>query len=394
MKPVYLLLAFSYLVRAAFAQPAELSLSSITATPGASVVLPVNLASRLSSVSGLQFDLQYDNTALTLTATVADAARGSGKTVYFADLAPNQRRFLVQGLNNNPIIDGTVVSLFVAVSPGASSGASTLQFSNLVATDPSGQPTTLIANAGVLTISGLLNPGSGLQSEGVLNAASLFAGPVAPGEMLTLLGANIGPASPQKPSGSSTSTVLDGTTVSFDGTPAPLLYAAINQLNTIAPYGISGKTSTQVIVTQSGMAVAGLLLPVAEISPAIFTMDGSGVGQAAILNQDQAMNSPSNPALKGSVITLFATGAGQTDPPGIDGQVASASLPKPLLPVSVQIGGLDAKVLYAGAAPGLVAGLLQVDCVVPPASPSGPAIPITVVIGRASSQAGVTLAIR
>jgi uncharacterized protein (TIGR03437 family) len=212
--------------------------------------------------------------------------------------------------------------------------------------------------------------------------------------MLTLLGAGIGPASPQNPSGSPASPVLDGTSVSFDGTPAPLLYAALNQVNAIAPYGISGKASTQVLVTQRGLTVAGVLLPVAETSPAIFTTDGSGVGQGAILNQDQALNSPSSPAPKGSVITLFATGAGQTDPPGVDGQVASGSLPKPLLPVSIQIGGVDAQVLYAGAAPLAVAGPLQVNCTVPLSASTGLAVPIVLFSGKVSSQAGVTLAIR
>jgi uncharacterized protein (TIGR03437 family) len=103
--------------------------------------------------------------------------------------------------------------------------------------------------------------------------------------MVTLLGAGIGPVSPQQPSGSSTSTVLDETSILFDGTPAPQLYAALNQVNAIAPFGIYGKASTQVRITQRGLTLAGLLFPLAEASPAIFTQDGSGVGQGAIVNQ-------------------------------------------------------------------------------------------------------------
>jgi uncharacterized protein (TIGR03437 family) len=211
--------------------------------------------------------------------------------------------------------------------------------------------------------------------------------------MVTLVGAGIGPALPQLPAGSPTSTVLDGTGVLFDGTPAPLLYAAPNQVNAIAPYGIDKKVSTQVQVTQRGQAIADLQLSVADASPAIFTTDGSGVGQGAILNQDSTVNSPSNPAGKGSIIVMFATGAGQTDPAGIDGQIAGDTLPKPLLGVSAQIAGLDAKVLYAGAAPGMVAGVLQVNCLVPLDSPSGYAVPIVLSVGKTSSPAGVTVAI-
>ena len=90
---------------------------------------------------------------------------------------------------------------------------------------------------------------------------------------------------------------------------------------------------------------------------------------------------------------LFATGAGQTDPPGVDGQI-TGSTQRPLLPVSVRIGGMQARVSYAGAAPGMVAGTLQVNCMVPMESPVGYAIPIVLSVGKTSSQAGVTLAIQ
>jgi uncharacterized protein (TIGR03437 family) len=72
-------------------------------------------------------------------------------------------------------------------------------------------------------------------------------------------------------------------------------------------------------------------------------MDGSGVGQRAILDQNSTVNSPSNHAKKCPIIIVFATGAGQTDPGGTDGQIAGDALPKPLLPVSMQMGGLEAQ---------------------------------------------------
>jgi len=87
---------------------------------------------------------------------------------------------------------------------------------------------------------------------------------------------------------------------------------------------------------------------------------------------------------------IFATGAGQ----GVDGQITGDTLSKPVLPVSVTIGALPAQVLCAGAAPGLVAGMLQVNCIVPPNSPSGWIIPIVLNIGKAASQSGITLAVQ
>jgi uncharacterized protein (TIGR03437 family) len=82
------------------------------------------------------------------------------------------------------------------------------------------------------------------------------------------------------------------------------------------------------------------------------------------------------------------------NPPGVDGQITGTVLPTPLLPVSVRIGGLDAKVSYAGAAPGLIAGVVQVNALVPPGTPSGSGVPIVFTVGQSSSQAGVIVAIR
>jgi uncharacterized protein (TIGR03437 family) len=373
---------------------AELSLPKPASAPGTSLVLPLSFASQSASATGIQFDLQYDNSALRVIATVGETARTSGKALDLWDLAPGQRRFLIMGLNRNPLVDGVLINLFVDVSPTAPGGAYQLRLLRVIGTNSSAQGVTVTGADGSITVQGTAGSGSRLQTAGALNGASLLPGPMVPGEIVTLLGAGIGTALPQQPTDAPTSKGLDGTSVLFDGTFALLLYAAPNQVNAIAPYGIYKNASTQVQVTRQGQSVAELRLPVAEAAPAIFTMDGSGAGQGAILNQNSTVNSPSNPAAKGSIIIVFATGAGQTDPGGTDGQLAGDPLPIPLLPVSVQIGGLDAKVLYAGAAPGLVAGVLQVNCVAPLDSPSGYAVPIVLSVGKTSSPAGVTVAIK
>ena len=209
------------------------------------------------------------------------------------------------------------------------------------------------------------------------NAASLLPGPVAPGEIVILSGAGID----------------SHVSVLFDGVPAPLLNSSLNQVSLVVPYRLYGKTSVVVRVTQGGQPVSEFPLAVAEASPAIFSMDGTATGPGAILNQDSTVNSASNPAGRESIVSVFTTGAGQTDPPGVDGQTAADVLPKPLLPVSVRIGGLDAEVLDAVATPGLVAGVLQVDCRVPANSPSGSQVPIVLTVGKTDSPPGVTLAV-
>jgi len=356
---------------------AELSLPQTAAPPGSSLLLPITFASQSSSVTGLQFDLQYDSANLSLTTTLGDTARAAAKTLSLWQLYPGPWRFFIVGLNQAPLVDGTLVNLYVNVSLTALPDTYPIQLLNVLASDPSAQAVATTATEGRVAVQGVAGSGLILQAWGVLNGASLLSGPVAPGEIVTLFGAALGPAS-----------------VLFDGTPAPILYAGPNQINLIAPYAIQSKASTQVQIMQGSQAVAQLQVPVVDTSPAIFAADGSGAGPGAILNQDYSLNSPSTPAVKGSAIMIFATGAGQTDPPGVDGQITAASYPKPLLPVSVQIGELQAQVLYAGAAPGLVAGMLQVNCVVPLNSPSGWTIPVVLTIGNTNSQPGVTVAVQ
>ena len=156
---------------------------------------------------------------------------------------------------------------------------------------------------------------------------------------------------------------------------------------------MAGKSSTQLQIEYQGRRSTGVSLPVAAAAPALFSSNASGKGGGAILNQDSSVNSASNPAEKGSVVVLFGTGEGQTRPGGTDGKLAAGIFPQPLLPMTVKIGGLDADVLYAGAAPGLVAGVLQVNAKVPAGVASGD-VPVVVTVGSASSQPELTVAVR
>jgi uncharacterized protein (TIGR03437 family) len=142
------------------------------------------------------------------------------------------------------------------------------------------------------------------------------------------------------------------------------------------------------------MPAGTLTVPVAASAPGVFTADSSGQGQAAALNQDTTPNSATTPAKIGDVITLFATGEGQTSPPGVDGKPATGTLPQPVLPVTVTIGGQTAHVAYAGGAPNEVAGVMQLNVQVPSGIQTGDAVPVILWVGYAASQSGVTVAIR
>jgi uncharacterized protein (TIGR03437 family) len=92
------------------------------------------------------------------------------------------------------------------------------------------------------------------------------------------------------------------------------------------------------------------------------------------------------------VITLYATGEGQTVPPGIDGKRAGDPSPAPAAPVVVWVGGRAAEVLYAAEAPGSV-GMLQIKARIPAIVDEG-AVPLALSIGSSISQEGVTLFVK
>jgi uncharacterized protein (TIGR03437 family) len=175
--------------------------------------------------------------------------------------------------------------------------------------------------------------------------------------------------------------------VLFDNIPAPVLFARQDQVNAIAPYFLANRTSTRLVIEYKGVRSEPIDLRVVETAPGIFTADGSGTGQGSILNQDNSVNSANNAAARGSIIVLYATGEGQVIPAGSDGRVITAdSLNRPFANVQVRIGGMPAEVLYAGGAPGLVSGGLQVNVRVPQLTVAGPTpSPVELIIGNASS---------
>lgn len=267
------------------------------------------------------------------------------------------------------------------------------------AANPSPAPRTGTVAVGGQTFTIIQGPAEiVLAAHSVVNAASYLAGPVTPGEIVSLFGSFTGPGAPATLELSAdrqfVTNILAGTRVFFDDVAAPLLYVSDTQVTAIVPYAVAGKSETQVRLEHQDLVSKPVTLKVAPSAPALFTADASGKGLGAILNQDYQRNSPSNPAARNSVVMLFATGAGQTEPGGVDGQIARETLPKPLLPVSVRIGGVEARVLYAGAAPGLVAGVLQVNVQVPEQVAAGSAVPVVLKVGEAESQAPVTMAVK
>jgi uncharacterized protein (TIGR03437 family) len=263
-----------------------------------------------------------------------------------------------------------------------------------------GKGNVYVADTGNNAIRLLTVTGSNTSIAAITNAASNAVGDIAPGEVVVIYGSGLGPAqvvSNQFNSAGVIPSTLAGTTVYFNGSPAPLLYTSATQVSAIVPFGV-GSGNTQIYVAYQGQVSAVSSQRIAAAAPGLFTTDFSGKGQAAAVNQDNSVNGPTHPAKAGSIVSLYLTGGGQTNPTGQDGSVPVLPvLPQPVLPVSVTVGGKPATVKFAGAAPNTVAGVWQVNVELPAGLTSG-AVPVVVQLGTApgtfNSQASVTITVQ
>jgi uncharacterized protein (TIGR03437 family) len=203
------------------------------------------------------------------------------------------------------------------------------------------------------------------------------------------------------------SNTLSGVQVLFDGIPGTPTYVSATQINVIVPYEINGRASTTITVSNQGQVSGGIPQQIANQAPGIYTFSATGAGQAAVLNQNNSINGPSTgivvggqnvattPAPQGTVIAVYMTGGGQTSPAGVTGTVTPnlGTLYKIPGTVTATINGVNAVVQFAGAAPSLVTGVIQVNMVVP-FGVSGNGLPIAVTIGGVVSPPGPTVAVQ
>jgi uncharacterized protein (TIGR03437 family) len=205
---------------------------------------------------------------------------------------------------------------------------------------------------------------------GIANAAGgVLAGRTAPGELISVYGLHLGPASPVSATfdaGGFLPTTLGGMQVTINGTAAPLLYVSATQINTVAPVELTAGSSVELQVTENSTSLPAFRTQVDIAAPEVFhNPDGS----TAAINQDGTVNSKSNPAKDSSYVSIWATGTGYF--PGRDGQMAAGANqfcdPELLLCQVFQSDGIPfsagtaVNVSYTGAAPGTVNGVVQIN---------------------------------
>jgi uncharacterized protein (TIGR03437 family) len=212
-------------------------------------------------------------------------------------------------------------------------------------------------------------------ASGIANAG------LAPGEIFLLTGTGLGPAQsigavPNAAGQYPTS--LGGVQLLIGSTALPLLYVQANEIHAVAPFSLPNVFPLQ--VQFGNQTVAPLDAPYTYLNPGVFSINGQG----AIVNQDGTVNTPANPAVLGSYVSLYGTGLGQLTTPVIDGGLAP--IPPPydpttLVAANVIFAGVSQGSSWLGAAPGLVEGVTQINVKLPATLPGGTnlaAVPVIV----------------
>jgi uncharacterized protein (TIGR03437 family) len=240
--------------------------------------------------------------------------------------------------------------------------------------------------AGPTGIVGTVMPGGTptMRIFGIANAAfGPLVGRIVPAELVSIYGPHIGPATPVSATAVSgfLPTSLGGVQVFFNGVAMPLLYVSDSQINAVAPQSATPGSSMTVHIVSNNVTSPDFPVTVVTAEPEVFrNSDGT-----AAINQDNTLNSAANPAKAGSIVSIWATGTGSIYPPPLDGQISTAAQDYDCC--QVEMGSSSgAVVLYAGAAPGMVAGVVQINFQVPPYSGTPSAYGFTVIAGGTSSS--------
>ena len=359
------------------------------------VSLAVSAANTLAvSTNTVNFGYQIGSTALQGPSLVQVTSSGGAVPITATFTPVSGGNFVTV----TPTSGTTPVTLSIALNTAILNtlGAGTYT-GNVVVTSPNipgGSTQTIKVN---LMVSGPSAPAV----SSVVNGASFLAGAVSPGELVSIFGGNLGPSPGINftPTDNTVGTTLGDTTVTFNGVLAPLTYAGPTQVNAIVPYEIGNVPLGQainVVVSHDGIVSASFMVAVTNTAPGIFSANQTGNGQGAILNANESANNTGNPAPKGSTISIYATGEGVLVPPVATGSMSGPSLPLPVpaANVTVTIGGQPATISYAGEAPTLVSGVLQVNAVIPSNIASGNQLVVLTIGNNSNTNQSITVAVQ
>ncbi len=236
-------------------------------------------------------------------------------------------------------------------------------------------------------------------SQSIVSQSGFQSGAVAPGELIMIVGANLGPTTPAVPTTPNYPTSLAQTSVTFDGVAAPVGYVSDEAVIVQAPSSLTPGNTTKIQVQSYSGSSVTISLPVVPAVPGVFTYQAGPTGQIDAINQDGSLNGDGTvtgsdvPAAAGTTIQVLASGLGTVAPAVADGTPAPSSpASKTTLPITAVVAGMPATVTSAVLAPGQI-GIFQVSVVIPANTPSGAAT-LVLLAGGNPSQSGATIQIQ
>ncbi len=364
-----------------------------TLTPG----LYMSTSSLAISSGILTLDAQGNANAVFIFQIASTLTMTSGQQVVLAGSANAANIFWQVGtsatIGTTAVIHGNILAnVSISILTGATLDGRALARGGAVSIDTGGG-TTVALPASSSSAPPVISPaGTTNNFTGTVNDASYVA-PVAAGSIAAVFGTNLSVGSSGPQVIVPLPTMLAQTSLLIGGRPAPLYFVSPGQVNVQIPWEMAGSTLTTINATVGGVVSNGQAVSIAAFAPGIFTMNGSGTGQGAILVAPTSqVAAPGTPVLRGGYVAIFCTGLG-----AVTNQPATGS-PAPSSPLSfagtptVTIGGISAFVSYSGLAPTLV-GLYQVNAQVPAGVVPGNTVPLVMSIGGITSNI-VTIAVQ
>jgi len=228
------------------------------------------------------------------------------------------------------------------------------------------------------------------------SASYVNDGGCSPGGVVSLFGGSFTNAQGEASQSNPLPVALNGVHVKVNDVDVPLLYASEFQVNLQCPQVAPGTPLKLVVETPNGLS-APLSSTAQYATPGIFSLDGSGTGQGAIVIGNTATVAmthvdgiPSQPVRAGDYISIYATGLGPIDTNLPSGHPAPLdSLVRVKAKVDVLINGIATQMQFAGLAPGYI-GLYQVNAQIPPKTAASDAVSVQLVVHRPDGTGAIS----
>jgi uncharacterized protein (TIGR03437 family) len=192
-------------------------------------------------------------------------------------------------------------------------------------------------------------------------------GPLAPGTIIAIYGANLASQISQ-PTSIPLATALNGTSVIIGGRPAPLFYVSPGQINVQVPFELDPSKQYQVVVSANGAIATPQSI---QLTPAVPGLAAFGDGTLIAQHPDGTLVSQTSPAQQGEYLVMYLLGMGLTNTTVPSGASSPANpLALPMVTPVLTLGGTPVPIAFAGLTPGLV-GLYQINMQVPQNAPAG-----------------------